>query len=281
MIISIFYDIIIYMVLLTDNIDITYNNKKYTIIKIPYKTHKVPLLLNKDIYNTIIGYNKNWTLNSSGYLYTSVNNRSIYLHDVIYKLSNKDIMSNKYPILHINKIPLDYRIENLIIDKPNKNIKKNLQKKSRTIKLKNIDVDTIPSFIWYMKDDGVHGERFQIDLGDIKWKTTSTPELSLRYKLEEAKKYLRQYKIKNNNNFLENSMNSDLNAHGIKLKQEFYKILEKNNMYYDYSFTNNTDKLLSENLSGLTEIEKILLKEFNIDSNITTYQRLHLLRNYN
>ena len=281
MIISIFYDIIIYMVLLTDNIDITYNNKKYTIIKIPYKTHKVPILLNKDIYNTIIGYNKNWTLNSSGYLYTSVNNRSIYLHDVIYKLSNKDIMSNKYPILHINKIPLDYRIENLIIDKPNKNINKNLQKKSRTIKLKNIDVDTIPSFIWYMKDDGVHGERFQIDLGDIKWKTTSTPELSLRYKLEEAKKYLRQYKIKNNNNFLENSMNSDLNAHGIKLKQEFYKILEKNNMYYDYSFTNNTDKLLSENLSGLTEIEKILLKEFNIDSNITTYQRLHLLRNYN
>lgn len=274
MIISIFYDIIIYMVLLTDNIDITYNNKKYTIIKIPYKTHKVPILLNKDIYNTIIGYNKNWTLNSSGYLYTSVNNKSIYLHDVIYKLSNKDNMTNKYPILHINKIPLDYRIENLIIDKPNKNIKKNLQKKSRTIKLKNIDVDTIPSFIWYMKDDGVHGERFQIDLGDIKWKTTSTPELSLRYKLEEAKKYLRQYKIKNNNNFLENSMNSDLNAHGIKLKQEFYKILEKNNMYYDYSFTNNTDKLLSENLTGLTEIEKQLLKEFNIDSNITTYQRL-------
>ncbi len=269
------------MVLLTDNIDITYNNKKYTVIKIPYKTHKVPILLNKDIYNTIIGYNKNWTLNSSGYLYTSVNNKSIYLHDVIYKLSNKDNkdnMSNKYPILHINKIPLDYRIENLIIDKPNKNIKKNLQKKSRTIKLKNIDVDSIPSFIWYMKDDGTHGERFQIDLGDIKWKTTSTPELSLRYKLEEAKKYLRQYKIKNNNNFLENSMNSDLNTHGIKLKQEFYKILEKNNMYYDYSFTNNTDKLLSENLSGLTEIEKVLLKEFNIDSNITTYQRLHLLR---
>jgi hypothetical protein len=272
------------MVLLTDNIDITYNNKKYSIIKVPYKRYKVPILLNKDIYTTINGYNKNWTLNSAGYLYTTINNKSIYLHDIIYKLTklnNKDNLSkkdNKYHILHINKIPLDYRIENLMEDRPNKNIKKNLQKKSRTIKLKNINVDLIPSFIWYMKDDGVHGERFQIDLGDIKWKTTSSSELSLRYKLEEAKKYLRQYKIKNNINFLENSMNSDLNAHGIKLKQDFYKILEKNNMYYDYSFTNNTDKLLTEDLSYLTNIEKNLLKEFNIDSSITTYQRLNFIK---
>jgi hypothetical protein len=275
------------MVLLTDNIDITYNNKKYSIIKIPYKTYKVPILLNKDIYTTINEYNKNWTLNSAGYLYTTINNKLIYLHDIIYKLTklnklnDKDNLrkkDNKYNILHINKIPLDYRIENLMEDMPNKNIKKNLQKKSRTIKLKNINVDSIPSFIWYMKDDGVHGERFQIDLGDIKWKTTSTSELSLRYKLEEAKKYLRQYKIKNNINFLENSMNSDLNTHGIKLKQEFYKILEKNNMYYDYSFTNNTDKLLTEDLSDLTNIEKNLLKEFNIDSNITTYQRLNFIK---
>jgi len=276
------------MVLLTDNIDITYNNKKYSIIKVPYKRYKVPILLNKDIYTTINGYNKNWTLNSAGYLYTTINNKSIYLHDIIYKLTklnklndkyNLSKKDNKYHILHINKIPLDYRIENLMEDRPNKNIKKNLQKKSRTIKLKNINVDSIPSFIWYMKDDGVHGERFQIDLGDIKWKTTSSSELSLRYKLEEAKKYLRQYKIKNNVNFLENSMNSDLNTHGIKLKQEFYKILEKNNMYYDYSFTNNTDKLLTEDLSNLTNIEKNLLKEFNIDSNITTYQRLNFIKN--
>jgi len=260
------------MVLLTDNIDVSYNNKKYTIIKIPYKTYKVPILLNKQIYDTIIGYNKNWTLNSSGYLYTTVNNKSIYLHDVIYKLSNKT--NSKYPIIHLNKIPLDYRIENLIEDKPNKNIKKNLHKKSRTIQLKNINVNDIPSFIWYMKDDGVHGERFQIELGDIKWKTTSVSELSLKYKLEEAKKYLRQYKIKNNINFLKNSMNSDLNEHGVKLKKEFYNILEKNNMYFEYTFTNNTDKLLEENLIGLTNIEKQLLKEFNIDSNITTYERL-------
>ena len=49
-------------------------------------------------------------------------------------------------------------------------------------------------------------------------------------------------------------------------------------MYYDYSFTNNTDKLLTEDLSYLTNIEKNLLKEFNIDSSITTYQRLNFIK---
>ena len=83
------------MVLLTDNIDITYNNKKYSIIKVPYKRYKVPILLNKDIYTTINGYNKNWTLNSAGYLYTTINNKSIYLHDIIYKLTKLNKLNDK------------------------------------------------------------------------------------------------------------------------------------------------------------------------------------------
>ena len=75
------------MVLLTDNIDTTYNNKKYTIVKIQYKSYKVPIVLNRSIYNIINGYNKNWHINSSGYLYTQINNKSIYLHDIIYKIN--------------------------------------------------------------------------------------------------------------------------------------------------------------------------------------------------
>jgi hypothetical protein len=261
------------MVLLDKSEYIKYNNKSYIIVKIPYKNINVPIVLNKDIYDIINKYNKNWNINSSGMLYTKIKDKNVYLNEVIYVIKNKTF---KHPIIHLNKIPLDYRIENLIEDKPNKSIKKNLNKKQRTIKLKNIDVNKIPSFIWYMKDDGIHGERFQIDLGNIKWKTTSTDKLSLRYKLEEAKKYLRQYKDNNNKNFLENSMNSDLNIHGIKLKTEFYKILEKNNMYYEYTFTNNTDDLLKENLSDLTDIEKKLLKDFTINDNTTTYERLKI-----
>jgi hypothetical protein len=55
--------------------------------------------------------------------------------------------------------------------------------------------------------------------GDLKWKTTSCDKLSLKYKLEEAKKFLRQYKQRNPEEFMKNSMNSDLNANGIQCKK--------------------------------------------------------------
>ena len=264
------------MVLLNTKTDITYNNKNYSIVEFPYKKIKVPVIMNKDMCDFIIKYNKNWSINSSGMIYTKTNDKNIYLNEVIYTIKNKAF---KYPIIHLNKIPLDYRVENLIQDEPNKNIKKNLNKKQRTIKLKNINANKIPSFIWYMKDDGIHGERFQIELGDIKWKTTSTDKLSLRYKLEEAKKYLRQYKEENNENFLEHSMNSDLNIHGINLKKEFYKILEKNNMNFKYTFSNNTDELLKENLKGLSKIEIKLLNDFNINKSIENFVILSTLFN--
>ena len=90
---------------------------------------------------------------------------------------------------------------------------------------------------------------------------------------------MRQYKEENNENFLEHSMNSDLNIHGINLKKEFYKILEKNNMNFKYTFSNNTDELLKENLKGLSKIEIKLLNDFNINNEQTTYERLKILSN--
>lgn len=262
------------MVYFTDITNISYNNKKYSIIKVQYKSTNVPLIIDRDIYHKIKDTKRKWIITNDGMIYTNINDNNIYLHEIVYILKNG---KNKYPILHINKIPLDNRIENLMEDKQNKDIRKNLNKKLRTIKLKNIDVDKIPSFVWYMKDDGNHGERFQIKLGSINWKCTSCDKLSLRYKLEETKKYLRQYKEKNNIEFLENSMNSDLNIHGIRLKKEFYKMLENINMKYEYTLNRNTDILLQENLTGLNEIEKKLLREFNIDNSLSTYERLKIL----
>jgi hypothetical protein len=264
------------MVLLHDASNIKYNNKDYIIIRIPHKQKIIPLLLDKNVYDKIKNNNNNWTLGNNGILYTMIDGKSLFLHEIVYLLNNKKL---HYPIIHLNKIPLDNRIENLIEDKQNKEIKKNLNKKARTIQLKNIEVDKIPSFIWYMKNDGDHGERFQIKLGTINWKCTSCDKLSLRYKLEETKKYLRQYKEKNSREFLENSMNSDLNEYGIKLKKEFYEILKKNNMNYIYNIENNTDILLKEDISGLNKIEKKLLEEFNINNTISTYQRYKLMTN--
>jgi len=258
------------MVYFNDITNMSYNNRKYSIIKVKYKSTNVPIIIDRDIYDKIKDNKRNWIIANNGMIYTNINDSNIYLHEFVYILKNG---KNKYPLIHINKIPLDNRIENLMEDKQNKDIRKNLNKKSRTIKLKNIDVNKIPSFVWYMKDDGNHGERFQIKLGNINWKCTSCDKLSLRYKLEETKKYLRQYKEKNNIDFLENSMNSDLNIHGIRLKKEFYQILGNINMKYEYTLDRNTDILLQENLNGLNDLEKKLLYDFNINNSLSTYER--------
>ena len=263
------------MVYFTNITETKYNNKTYTIIQIPYKSTTIPIILDKYIYDKIRDDKRCWYITNTGSIYTKINDNSIYLHEIVYILKYG---KNKYPLIHINKIPLDNRIDNLMEDKNNKNIRKNLNKKIRTIKLKNINVDKIPSFVWYMKDDGNHGERFQIQLGNINWKCTSCEHLSLKYKLEETKKYLRQYKQKNNDDFLKNSMNSDLNIHGIKLKQEFYNILKNINLIYEYTTEKNTDILLQEDLNGLNEIEKKLLNGFNINNKLTTYERLKIIK---
>ena len=258
------------MVYFDNIVNIIYHNKKYSIIKVLYKSNEIPILLDRDVCDKIIESKRIFYISNNGMIYTKIDDNNIFLHEIVYILKNK---KNKYPLIHLNKIPLDNRIDNLMEDQPNKEIKKNLNKKIRTIKLKNIDVAKIPSFVWYMKNDGVHGERFQIRFGNINWKCTSCDKLSLHYKLEETKKYLRQYKQNNNKDFLENSMNSDLNIHGINLKKEFYDILKLGNMNFIYTIQQNTNLLLEEDLNKLNDIEKKLLKEFNINNNLTTFER--------
>lgn len=259
------------MVQFNDISNIQYNKKKYSVIKVQYKGDTIPIVLDNSIYNKIKNYDKNWLIAPSGSVYTMQDNKMLYLHEIVYILHNEK--KNRYPIVHLNKIGLDNRIENLIEDAKNKQIKKNLNKKTRTIKLENINVDTIPSFVWYLKSDDSHGERFQVDLGDLKWKTTSCDKLSLKYKLEEAKKFLRQYKQRNPEEFMKNSMNSDMNTNGIELKKSFFKIINRVGMNYQCNINDYTSELLKSDEVGLSRTEKKLLKEFDMDSNITTYDR--------
>lgn len=260
------------MVRFNNIVNTTYNFNKYTIIKIPYKKTSIPVILDQNIYDKIKIKDYNWNVMPNGTLYTNIKNNTLYLHEIIYFIKNNK--KNKRALIHINKIGIDNRYENIIEDTTDKDIKKNLNKKTRTIRLKEIDTSKIPSFVWYLKSDDSHGERFQINFGDIKWKSTSSDKLSLNYKLEETKKYLRQYKEKNPIQFKIYSMNSDLNEMGIKLKNDFYNILKTINMNFIYTNVSKTDILLKENTSKLNNIEKKLLEYFSIDSNETTYERL-------
>ena len=86
----------------------------------------------------------------------------------------------------------------------------NYKKKKRTVKLPegcNIEPNELPTYIWYLKENGSHGSRFSVEVGNIKWKTTSSKKVSLRYKLEEAKKFLRELKKTNSDLFNKSSFN--------------------------------------------------------------------------
>ena len=270
------------MVLITNPINVTYKNKSYIVFSMK-KNIDIPIVLDKNIFDFINKEQRQYHINDNLMVYTKVkldeNNKlvDIYLHEIVMKLKNKACKIT--PIIHINKMNFDNRLANLMFDTIDKKCTKNLHKKERIIDLshKNINVHNIPSFVWYLNEDDTHGDRFIVELGPIKWKSTSSRKLSLRYKLEEIKKYLRLHKDTYPDIFRDYSMNGDLNKQGELLKKEYYDIIRLANFNYTYKDTQKTTDFLKENLSNLTSLEKQLLKEFNLNTNETTNDRLKRL----
>jgi len=270
------------MVKLTNPKFVTYKNKEYAVYTIKKGTIDVPIIIDKSIHELLKKVDLQFYLNENLMLSTKVDIGTIsnpkivdiYLHEIVMKLKMK--LSKIAPIIHINKINVDNRISNLIFDTTNKDHTKNLHKKDRIIDLSddNIDTNSLPSFVWYLKSDESHGDRFIVEMGPLKWKTTSSRKLSLRYKLEEMKKFLRLNKEKYPSLFKEYCMNGDLNDIGENLKKEYYAIINLAGLNYKYNPNYKTNDFLKENLSDLSQIEKELLKQFNLNCKETTNDRL-------
>jgi hypothetical protein len=97
------------------------------------------------------------------------------------------------------------------------------------------------------------------------WKSTSSKKVSLRYKLEETKKYLRYFKQINASLFEEHAMNGDLNKHGNDLLNSFYDIAFNTGFTYLTKINKecHTDSYLEQKLDGLSDIEKQLLSMYD------------------
>jgi hypothetical protein len=247
-------------------------DENYTIMNINYKNKNIPILLNTPYAEILKTYEKEWFFKSNGLVYCIHNKDDIkmelFLHDIIILLKNQEDnhLFLKLPIYHINKITIDNRIENLTFD-TKKNI---INKKKRTLVLpidSNVEIDELPPYIWYSKKSKSHGDYFIVNIDKKKWKTTSSQKVSLRYKLEEAKKYMRELKITSPNLFSKFDINNKLTKIEKYLLNSFYKIIYDKGYYYinKNEIENAIDKFIKEKPELLTEIEKETLNNQNFN----------------
>lgn len=252
-----------------------YNIDNVIIINMPYKGNNLPVIVDKNVFD-FIGKEYDFYINDSLSVHTRLKINDdcidIPLHEIVMKYNEKNNGINggvngiNKPIIHKNRINLDNRYVNLMYDTTDKEITKNLEKKGRTIDLKGagINANKLPSFVWYLKPDSSHGERFMVKLDDINWKSPSSKDLSLRYKLEATKQFLRD-KIKENPTLIKKfSLNGDLNDAGLELRKSYYNLIHQvgGGKYKKYQMkeNNSTLNILKEDLKGLTSYEKLLLK---------------------
>ena len=213
---------------------IIHDNEKYAVFIVEYKKEiELPAIIDYNDFKKISKLNKHWRFNENGFVVCSHTNKSgitrdVFLHDVIMLLNYGDKCGKK--ILHINRIGLDNRTENLMYDDKNKCISRNIKKKKRTVTLpKNCGIipDDIPTYVWYEGENEHHGARFIIKIDDAKFVSTSTRDVALKDKLNEAKMFLEDLFKRRPDLKADHCMNGVHNTLGKDLAESYYKIAHK------------------------------------------------------
>lgn len=204
---------------------IHYHGKDYTVYGIKYKNAILPVLIDGKHSGYIDRLGKKWRCTGPS-VQCSHNGRIIYMHELIRFMADDNVKKN-IPLVHINRLGLDNREDNIIYDTHDKAVNKTLKKKERTVTLpkgSGIDRDDIPTYVWYMKPTDTHGDRFMVKIDDIMWKTTSSTSVTLREKLDDAKEFLRGLKQDRPELFQEYSMNGDFTQRAKDLLRSYVKI---------------------------------------------------------
>ena len=119
-------------------------------------------------------------------LYVNNERKALALHNFIMNKFDFPGKGAKESVDHINRNSLDNRKSNLrITSQTLQNI--NQRKKPRTASLPE-GISDLPRHIWYIKANGLHGDRFCVELKTegIAWKTTSSKKVSVEDKLKQA-----------------------------------------------------------------------------------------------
>ena len=138
---------------------------------------------------------RNWYVATGGkYIGSHINingkYKVLYLHNFIMNKLTFEGKGQLESVDHINRDGLDNRKINLhIISQSLQNI--NQKARGRTATLPE-GISDLPRHIWYIKPNGLHGDRFCVEIKSEKiiWKTTSSKSISLQEKFDSALKKL-------------------------------------------------------------------------------------------
>lgn len=194
--------------------------------------------------------NKTFYIGANGYAACTNNHSTELVHLLL--LPNEDEAKS---VDHINRIQSDNRKINLRL--ASNHVQRKNQIRKRSSSECPLDLSCIPSYIWYVKANGHHGERFCVEIDDYVWKTTSSKQFGVRYKLEEAKKHLRHLIRTRPELFCDTPFHGELSERAQQLKQEYIEILRR--AHVDY-VDQDPIQYLEEDLTGLSDEEVKLLR---------------------
>lgn len=220
-----------------------------------------------------------WHMSSGGYICHGVMikgiRKNLYLHNLVTKKLTFDGKGQDSTVDHVDRIGTDNRKENLrFATQTEQNFNQNRMKRDATLPEDcGFTWDDVPKCVVHrfrkkkyhimcVVIHGIDGEE------DIRWESTSSKYVSLKFKLEHTKKFLRD--LKENKPELFEIRNLDTNGvtnEIIELTKSYNKIIKKSGFKcYEQNKIAVPEKrdLLEEDLTGLTDEEIALLETIEI-----------------
>lgn len=253
---------------------VKYKGANYGIIKVKYKGAYYPVLLDFKDYLNIKALQKQFVTDTYGRVYCTHKykqiEKKIYIHRIIKALHDpKYSQTGRIVIYHLNGVNLDNRLANLSHTEI-----KNPRRRIIIMNDPHVTPQMIPPYVSYMKPNKTHGARFSVVFNNIKWKCTSSKSLSLKFKLEQTKKFLRMLMLDPTikQTYFKTAItdNQQSDQHLLKTYYAVIRVAGYKHIKHVKSKPTNNMTILRYSATGLTNDEKKLLDDFVID--ISKYQ---------